>query len=144
MKIAFDAKRAYNNLTGLGNYSRSVIKSISEIKKEDTLYLCTPKTNDLIFNINNSNIQIIKPSNYTNKSYWRFKGINKELENLKIDIYHGLSNEIPHKINTKSVVTIHDLLFLKYPKFYNYIDRKIYHIKSKLACENSDKIIAWR
>ena len=61
---------------------------------------------------------------------------------LNIDIYHGLSNEIPFGIKIKSIVTIHDLLFLKYPKFYNFFDRKIYEFKSKSACKNVNKIIA--
>ena len=142
MKIAFDAKRAFNNLTGLGNYSRSVITSISSILKKDKLYLATPKLTNHIFKADHKNIKIITPRKFYNKHYWRFRGINPQLDNLNIDIYHGLSNEIPYKMNIKSVVTIHDLLFLKYPSFYNYIDRKIYYIKSKLACEYANKIIA--
>ena len=142
MKIAFDAKRAFHNLTGLGNYSRSVINSISEILEDEELYLFTPKINNQNFTIKKSNINIIQPSRCSIKNYWRFMGVNKQLNYYNIDIYHGLSNEIPYGIKTKSIVTIHDLLFLKYPNFYKYIDRNIYHIKSKLACYNADKIIA--
>tara|TARA_B100001142_G_C14341641_1_gene658125 strand:+ start:2103 stop:3197 length:1095 start_codon:yes stop_codon:yes gene_type:complete len=142
LKIGFDAKRAFHNLTGLGNYSRSVIKSISNIMKNDQFYLFTPAHNIDNFQINNDNIKrVTAPKNY-NKKYWRFKGVNKELERLNLDIYHGLSNEIPYGIKIKSIVTIHDLLFLKYPSFYNYIDRKIYYMKSKLACQNANFIIA--
>ena len=142
MKIAFDSKIAFNNLTGLGNYSRSVIHSIASIRKNDELYLATPKLNYQIFKPKHNNINILQPSICDNSHYWRFKGINQKLNDLNIDIYHGLSNEIPYKMRIKSIVTIHDLLFLKYPSFYNYIDRKIYHFKSKLACENANKIIA--
>ena len=31
-----------------------------------------------------------------------------------------------NKNNIKSIVTIHDLIFIRYPKLYKYIDRKIY------------------
>ena len=142
MKITFDAKRAFNNKTGLGNYSRSVINSISSILRNDQLFLATPKLNPNIFNITKPNVKIIQPNNFQNQYYWRTKGINKQLDKLKIDIYHGLSNEIPWKIKTKSIVTIHDLLFLKYPQFYNYLDRKIYTMKSRFACKHATKIIA--
>ncbi len=142
MKIGFDAKRAFHNLTGLGNYSRSVIQSVSNIMKNNQVYLFTPTDNTHNFKINNNNVNTVTaPKNY-NKAFWRLKGVNKELERLNIDIYHGLSNEIPYGIKIKSIVTIHDLLFLKHPSFYNYIDRKIYYMKSKLACENSNFIIA--
>lgn len=142
MKIGFDAKRAFHNLTGLGNYSRSVINSISDTQPESQLYLFTPSIKRNIFNPNNQNIQTIEPRKFINKNYWRLKGVNRKLENLNINIFHGLSNEIPFGINKKSVVTIHDLLFLKYPKYYNFFDRKIYTFKSKYACEKSSQIIA--
>ena len=142
MKIGFDAKRAFNNSTGLGNYSRSVIDSISQHNPTYQLHLFTPSKNHDIFKIQKPNTQIITPNVGINKHYWRFKSINKDINQLNIDIFHGLSNELPFGINTKSVVTIHDLLFLKYPQFYNFIDRKIYNFKSKYACKKADKIIA--
>jgi glycosyltransferase involved in cell wall biosynthesis len=40
------------------------------------------------------------------------------------------------------VVTIHDLIFMRYPEFYKPIDRKIYFKKVKYACHSADKIIA--
>lgn len=142
MKIGFDAKRAFHNQTGLGNYSRSIIESIAKIRTNDKLYLMTPTLNTMNFNTDYKNINVIQPPFFSNKSYWRFKGVNKAIKKLSIDVYHGLSNEIPHAIQTKNVVTIHDLIFLKYPKFYSYFDRNIYHMKSKMACRNADKIIA--
>tara|TARA_B100002052_G_C15880969_1_gene599235 strand:+ start:1395 stop:2489 length:1095 start_codon:yes stop_codon:yes gene_type:complete len=142
LKIGFDAKRAFHNLTGLGNYSRSVINSISDTQPKSKLYLFTTSIKKNIFNPTNQNIQIIEPRKFINKNYWRLKSVNRELENLNINIFHGLSNEIPFGINKKSVVTIHDLLFLKYPKYYNCFDRKIYAFKSKYACEKSSQIIA--
>ncbi len=62
-----------------------------------------------------------------------------------IDVYHGLSNEIPKRVKgskVKSIVTIHDLIFKRYPDTYKSFDRKIYDKKFKYAALNSDKIIA--
>ena len=47
MKIAFDAKRAFHNNTGLGNYSRSVIRAVADIRDQDQIYLITPKLNSI-------------------------------------------------------------------------------------------------
>ena len=141
MNVGFDAKRAFNNVTGLGNYSRSAIQSIAN-NCNYHLYLFTPNQKNQLFSPNNTNIKIIKPSAWTNKHYWRYIGINQDIKNLKIDIYHGLSNDIVCNKKVKTIVTIHDLLFLKYPHFYNPIDRLIYIQKSKKACLNANKIIA--
>lgn len=40
MKIGFDGKRAANNLTGLGNYSRSLVTHLAEFfLKTNTLFI---------------------------------------------------------------------------------------------------------
>jgi glycosyltransferase involved in cell wall biosynthesis len=56
-----------------------------------------------------------------------------------------LSNELPWQIqNTgiKTVVTIHDLIFIRYPELYPTIDRWIYKQKFKSACEKADCVVA--
>lgn len=47
-----------------------------------------------------------------------------------------------HKTGIKSVVTIHDLIFLRYPEYYKPIDRKIYNFKFRYACQVADRIVA--
>ena len=46
-------------------------------------------------------------------------GVTSRLDKEGIDLFHGLSNELPLTIrkarHTRSVVTIHDLIFLRYP-----------------------------
>lgn len=79
------------------------------------------------------------------KSLWRSNWVKKDLLKKSIDIYHGLSNEIPVGIqNTaiRTVVTIHDLIFERYPAQYNWTDVQIYRKKFKNACKNADHIIA--
>ena len=43
MKIGFDAKRAFLNNSGLGNYSRTLIKSLDEYFPENDYTLFTTK-----------------------------------------------------------------------------------------------------
>ena len=43
MKIGFDAKRAFLNSTGLGNYSRDTIRILSNYFKNNEYHLYTPK-----------------------------------------------------------------------------------------------------
>jgi glycosyltransferase involved in cell wall biosynthesis len=65
--------------------------------------------------------------------------------NREVDLFHGLSNELPFGIHTtkvKKVVTIHDLIFECYPEQYKKNDVLIYRKKFKYACQSADKIIA--
>jgi glycosyltransferase involved in cell wall biosynthesis len=60
-------------------------------------------------------------------------------------VYHGLSHELPvgiEKTGVKLIVTMHDLIFLRYPEYYTKIDRKIYDQKFRHACKKADRIHA--
>ncbi|MCY7411177.1 MAG: glycosyltransferase family 4 protein [Chitinophagales bacterium] len=146
MRIGLDAKRAFKNSSGLGNYNRSVITSLAKFFPQHQYHLFTPETSPL-FLVEQKNIFIQEPKGMLKffHSYWRSKGILNDLVKNKIELYHGLSNELPIGISntkTKSIVTIHDLIFLRHPNLYPSIDRKIYERKSKLACKEADHIIA--
>ena len=63
----------------------------------------------------------------------------------KLDIFHGLSNELPLNIQDAgipSVVTIHDLIFKTLPDTYRLSNRIIYDLKFKSACKQADRVIA--
>lgn len=151
MNIGFDAKRAFLNTSGLGNYARTLVKSLNEFYPENNYSLFTTRKSDnefqkqiALFN----NIHIHEPQHFIDKklrSRWRSYGITNLLKEQSIDVYHGLSNELPFNINDfkgKKIVTIHDLIFIRFPKLYPYLDRKIYNKKFRHACDVADTIIA--
>ena len=148
MNIGFDGKRAANNLTGLGNYSRSLILQLSEFFHQNHYFIYSPKVKEakqISSFFAKENIHLRLPAGTQPGFWWRSVGIRTQLLQDNIAIYHGLSNEIPfgiHNGNPKTVVTIHDLIFLRLPKNYKYIDRKIYNFKSRYACRFADQIIA--
>lgn len=87
----------------------------------------------------------IHQSNARIKSYWRSFSIVKDLQAAGIDLYHGLSNELPHNLaatGIRSVVTIHDLIFKIYPRTYSLSERLIYDRKFRYACTHADKVVA--
>ncbi len=142
LNIGFDAKRVFLNKSGLGNYSRNIISALKKYYPDNNYYLFTTKKTDL-YNFDND--KIILPPNRINKSLWRAKKIPDYFSKLNISIYHGLSNELPiniQKTDVKKIVTIHDLIFLRYPQWYKYFDRKIYDRKFRMAVNKADKIIA--
>jgi glycosyltransferase involved in cell wall biosynthesis len=146
MRIGFDAKRAFNNHTGLGNYSRFVIEALSRTQwgsLESLLY--TPKVKNLAWLNSFDHNFVIKTPSMKVGGLWRSWLINNDLKKDNVDIFHGLSNEIPFRINksgVKSVVTIHDLIFMRYSELYPAVDRFFYQQKFRYACENADAVVA--
>ena len=151
MKIGFDAKRFFNNFTGLGNYSRFVIGALSEYASENAYFLYSPKTRnhpELNTILERKNITVVTPPQgyriFGLGSLWRTWGISKESSVKALQVFHGLSQELPVNLpaTVKKVVTVHDLIFIRYPKLYKPLDVSIYKAKVGAACHQADKILA--
>ena len=103
MKIGFDAKRAFSNFTGLGNYSRSTLKVLAEHHPEHSYYLYNPRVpNESQIKFldlpHHADVHIRIPKTFFFElfsSAWRRYGILKDLKKDQLDIYHGLSHELP-------------------------------------------------
>lgn len=147
LRIGFDAKRLFNNFTGLGNYSRTLLKNLAEYFPDNIYFLYTPRikqNEETHYFLNAPSFQVKLPRQRI-KLLWRSVGMNNDLEKDKIQLFHGLSHEIPYglpKTGITSIVTIHDLIFKRYPKQYKPADRKIYDLKYQYACKHAQKIIA--
>ncbi|SHF56062.1 Glycosyltransferase involved in cell wall bisynthesis [Mariniphaga anaerophila] len=147
MKIGFDAKRAFLNSSGLGNYSRNTLNALHSFFAENEYVLFTPEVKSNLFD-NYQRFKVVSPQSQLAKkmkSLWRSLFLVPHLKKHEVDLFHGLSNELPKGIHTSgipSVVTIHDLIFMRYPEFYKAIDCKIYFKKVKYACHAADRIIA--
>ena len=143
MRLGFDAKRFYNNSTGLGNYARNLIDAFDEQGMGDDITLFTPRVSSQYLGLLDQNEhRTVIPTR--KRALWRQVGIAKDLEKKKIDIYHGLSAELPLQIpsTVKTVVTIHDMLFRRFPTYYSYFDRMIYDRKTRRAVDKADCVVA--
>jgi glycosyltransferase involved in cell wall biosynthesis len=149
MNIGFDAKRIFQNFTGLGNYSRTLVENLLKYHPDYKYKLFSSHVPHHPFNEvfqHSNNCQIISPPPALPfKSWWRRRNLIKNPLFQNLSVFHGLTNEIPigiKKTNIPSVVTIHDLIFKEYPQQYPAIDRYFYNQKSRKACEEADRIIA--
>ncbi|MCM1311636.1 MAG: glycosyltransferase family 4 protein [Bacteroides sp.] len=147
MRIGFDAKKAVSNLTGIGNYSRRCINSLAGSMQ---LFLFSSgKRKDCAVSQITENVTWMFPPKFFRSGLlgelWRNALVCFCISNSDIHIYHGLSNELPLGIRhagCKSVVTIHDLIFMRYPHTYSLSQRCILRLKTRYACKVADKIIA--
>ncbi len=146
MRIGFDAKRAFLNASGLGNYSRNTLNSLRNFFPGNDYILFTPEIKEQLFE-EYKHFKVVSPQNFVVKklnSFWRSFFLVTLAKRHEVDIFHGLSNELPkgiRKSDIPSVVTIHDVVFMRYPEFYKPVDRKIYFKKVKHACKSASKII---
>lgn len=143
MKIAFDAKRFFHNTSGLGNYSRDLVRILSEYQPDKEYLLLNKNKSERGKEIlEHPNVHFIETSK---GNFSRQLKMGKDAQKQGADIFHGLSGELPLKWDSKpikKVVTIHDLIFVRYPQYYSFFDRRIHFWKFKKAADMADKIIA--
>jgi glycosyltransferase involved in cell wall biosynthesis len=147
IKIGFDAKRAFHNRSGLGNYSRDHLRLVQERIPDLEMHLYDPLPQKRKFGLSDIRAELHAPEGGYRifPSAWRSLYLTKDLVKHGIQVYHGLSSEIPADMKASgipSVVTVHDLIFERYPEWYNRTDRYIYKKKFRHATEQADLIVA--
>lgn len=152
MIIGYDAKRIVCNNTGLGCYARTLVGDLAGIITPDiSLNLYAPDRGDDTLRRQireTSRVRFVYPENCHNglqKAWWRMHGMVRDLSRDGVTLYHGLSGELPTGIKAagiKTVVTVHDIIFMRHPEWYNWIDTKLYAWKFRKTCREADRIIA--
>ncbi len=151
MKISFDSKRAFNNFSGLGNYSRTLIRDLERMFPNNSYTLYTPKIKECSetrYLLDSKKFKIIAPKSKLLSSLWRSWGVISDIKRDEPDIYHGLSHDLPFSVRkgggkgTKYVVTIHDVCYKSYPDMYGFFERLIYTFKYRHSLRVADAIVA--
>ena len=161
IKIGFESKRLFRSMTGFGAYSRTLVKGLVKHYPDNKYVLLPDQSNetasqelmlhtlDIEKVLNLDAVSVLYPPR--NKSlYWKLFGAKQQLRSNNIDIYHGLTNQLPRSIsslNIPLVITVHDLYYLHYPELCRNDlgqrdDLKKLNQELKKACYRSNKIIA--
>ena len=123
MIVGIDAKRIVRNGTGMGSYGRTLVNDLIRMGDSDMqlrLYAPDEGRDDLRGQIiGDGNVQFCYPNGHPSalrKAWWRSRGVLSDLQRDGVEVYHGLSGELPvglRKKGIRSVVTIHDLIFMR-------------------------------
>lgn len=149
--IGMDAKRIVANATGLGSYGRTLVNELAAQATDCRFILYAPDSgrDDLRRQIEpRANVRFAYPEHSHfrfQRDHWRAKGIVKDLQRDHVSLYHGLSGELPQGLSDagiRSVATIHDLIFLRHPEWYNRADVWLYKRKFERTLHEADRLIA--
>ena len=98
MNIGFDAKRIFHNSTGLGNYGRDAIRILHRYTPIDKFILYNTATSNVDRLDILQRIYIKYPKGWFWKKFsslWCLGPVSKQIINDKVDIFHGLTGELP-------------------------------------------------
>lgn len=148
LTVGMDAKRAVLNRTGLGNYSRYCINIMSAAYPSTRFRLYSPggtPVSALDPLLARENVELVSADKSgLAAAWWRSFDLPLQLKTDGVDIYHGLSNELPLTIKgiCPAVVTVHDVIYRRFPAGYSAIDRQLYDFKYGRSVRNATRVIA--
>jgi glycosyltransferase involved in cell wall biosynthesis len=147
MQIGIDAKRAAFNKVGLGSYSRNLIQNLARFYPIHQYYLYTPRPFMEAYRkiLGSKNVHARHPAKELNRLgqwWWLAQHLPRLVADDKVQLFHGLSHTLPSGLKCPTVVTMHDLIFLRHPEWFRWHDRLSYASRFKSAALRSDKIIA--
>lgn len=149
-RIGIDAKRIVTNRSGLGNYGRNLVNDLLSLDSPYTFQLYAPTPGDLSLR------QQIEPSpkmtycfsgrhTRLGQDLWRRSGIVKQLSRNDVQLFHGLSGELPKGLQASGIhglMTVHDLIFMVHREYYSRIDAFLYERKFYRSLKEADRIVA--
>jgi len=147
MKILIDAHLSENKITGIGRYLNCLIKEILNIDKKNKYIILLnnqinqkhPLNNITSPNVTKKTVMLKGPSLQQNLT------ISSIVRKYKPDVYHHPHFDLPFLIHIPSVITVHDLKYIKHAEFFSKKQKiKSMYIKLMLqsAVKRASKVIA--
>ncbi|MHB9032516.1 MAG: glycosyltransferase family 4 protein [Anaerolineae bacterium] len=145
MRIGIDARLASYRKAGISRYTLQLIEALQQINADDDFIIMQGRRNQ---------DPILARPNFTTRTlltpcHHRLEQITLpwEINPLKLDVLHSPDFIAPFRIRSRSVITIHDLVFLLYPNFldkdaaryYGQIDQAVLHADGIIAVSGSTK-----
>ncbi len=145
MRIGIDTRLVFYQKAGIGQYIQGLTQALAEIDREDEFTL---------FASRKDGTQIVSAPNFKHRMLWtpshhRFETLAMSVELLPrtLDVLHSPDFIPPRFTRYPSVITVHDLAFLLYPRFltpqsaryYGQVDVAARHANHIIAVSQSTK-----
>lgn len=150
-RIGFDALRALRNPTGLGNYSRGVLRGLRAVDPTLELQLFAPAPARPAYATLPEELGArlhLPPAVWQRHGFramWRTFRLGRAAQRVGLDLFHGLSHEIPRDLprtQIPSVVTFLDLIYHRHPEYFPPFDRRSYEWRYHWSAKHATAIIA--
>jgi len=133
MKIGFDARMIQH--PGIGSYTRNLLHAMQAIN--DQLELCLYGNPAELTEFKNCRIQDFRARVYSVQELF-FSPLTKD----SLDIVHVPHFNTPYKIKTPLIITVHDLIYVKFPLSSSFVRRRVIRPLLTRTLRNANKIVA--
>jgi len=115
MRIGINGYYLTTPNSGIGQYSNNLLHALGEINNKNTYYVFCPQP--IAWDLpENFKLKVIYPmpffrDSFLNRFYWEEFQLGQEINEFRIDVFHGLYQSLPKgSEKIANVVTIHDAI----------------------------------
>lgn len=139
MRIGIDARLTHYRQAGISRYTLQLIEALARCDAQDEFVILQSfKSREPILNGPNFvTRRLLTPSHHRLEQF----ALPIELSTMGLDVLHSPDFIPPFRRNCRSVITIHDLVFILYPQFLDK-DAARYYGQIDQAVRRTDAIIA--
>ena len=145
MRLVLDARTVNDHFPGIGRYvvglARALVPFLAQ--GEEMILLRDPtrsSTLDLM-GLAGERVRVVDVpiSVFSPRQQWTLPRL---LSRLRADVYHSPYYLMPYRPGVPSVVTIHDLIPLRYPEYFTPLQRLTYGVVVRLAACTAKRVLA--
>lgn len=116
MRIGIDSRMLGGGRTGIGRYTLSLIRHLVKTDTENQYIIISNKENSELLE-KNDNLKVLRVE-YPPLSLYTLFRLHRKIKKEKIDLYHSPFFLAPLMLSSPLIITVHDLMGLKFPDFF--------------------------
>lgn len=146
MKIAIDARTLGSRPSGIGMYLNDFLKQLIKYEEFEFVLLSDVAESEYIQYFKAQGIEVRTQGKAVYRSvgvYGYFRFIQRQLENIRPDIFWEVNTIIPIKLkgNFQTMITIHDMFPIEYVEYFGSIYSLYFKHNLKKTLKNTDMIL---
>lgn len=139
LRIGFDARYAGDHFPGIGRYITSLLPELSHLTGQHRLFVFT-NTGQTLPTLTDTHVEFIPVRSAPFALTQQFE-LPLLASRLRLDLLHSPYIVKPYLLPCLSVVTIYDVLPLRYPQTLSPNGRRFYRLALRLAARSAHQLI---
>jgi alpha-1,3-rhamnosyl/mannosyltransferase len=138
MRFCFDARTAQGHFPGVGRYAINLARAMSSALApgEELTVLYDPSAPPALAGVELAALPV------SVFSWMQHLRVPRELRRRRVALYHSPYFLIPARPGVPTVVSIHDLIPLRYPQYFGTGQRLLYNVSIRIAARAAARVIA--
>jgi len=136
MNVGIDARKYFD--FGIGTYIRNLASYFDTLGQDRFTYFAAPEDAGEIRRTHRGETVVSRSAKY---SAGELVSLSLQAHRARVSLYHAPHYTLPYGLSMPSVVTIHDVIHLRFPEYFSPIQRAYARFMITHACRAADAVI---